>query len=237
MTLTVRDASRLLNVSEKTLYRWIAERGLPAQRIGDQYRLNRAELLEWATSNRVNAAPALFGEPEEAGLPLPTLEEALSEGGVYYRIEGRDRDEVLRCLVGTLRLPEGTDPDFLFEVLRARERLASTAVGDGIAIPHPRHPLVLHVARPSVTLCFLEQPVDYGALDGKPVSALFTILSPTVRAHLHLLSVLAFALQQPEFRRAIETQAARHAILREASRVDALCRAAQAPRGGPPRKR
>jgi PTS system nitrogen regulatory IIA component len=227
MTLTVRDASRLLNVSEKTLYRWIAERGLPAQRIGDQYRLNRAEILEWATANRVNASPQLFGEPDEAGLPLPTLEEALSEGGVFYRIEGRDQDEVLRSLVAVLRLPEGTDPVFLFEVLRARERIASTAIGGGIAIPHPRHPLVLHVARPSVTLCFLEQPVNYGALDGEPVSALFTILSPTVRAHLHLLSVLAFGLQQPSFRRAIEKQAARLAILREASRVDALCREAR----------
>ena len=227
MTLTVRDASRLLNVSEKTLYRWIAERGLPAQRIGDQYRLNRAEILEWATSNRVNASPDLFGEPDEAGLPLPTLEEALSEGGVHYRVEGRNRDEVLRSLVAVLRLPEGTDPAFLFEVLRARERLASTAIGGGIAIPHPRHPLVLHVARPSVTLCFLEQPVDYGAMDGLPVSALFTILSPTVRAHLHLLSVLAFALQQPGFRRAIEKQAARLAILREAARADAACREAR----------
>jgi PTS system nitrogen regulatory IIA component len=231
MTLTVRDASRLLNVSEKTLYRWIAERGLPAQRIGDHYRLNRAELLEWATSNRVNASPDLFGEPDEAGLPLPTLEEALAEGGVYYRLEGGDRDEVLRSLVAVLRLPEGTDPAFLFEVLRARERLASTAIGGGIAIPHPRHPLVLHVSRPSVTLCFLERPVDYGALDREPVSALFTILSPTVRAHLHLLSVLGFALQQPSFRRAIEKQATRLAILREAARVDAACRQERERRG------
>jgi PTS system nitrogen regulatory IIA component len=61
MQLTVRDAARLLNVSEKTIYRWVAERRLPAQRVGDQYRLNRAELLEWATQNRVNASPDLFG--------------------------------------------------------------------------------------------------------------------------------------------------------------------------------
>jgi len=224
MTLAIRDAARLLNVSEKTVYRWIAGRGLPAQRIGDQYRLNRAELLEWVTSNRVNASAELYGEPEEEGLPLPTLEEALSEGGVFYRIEGRNRDEVLRSLAATLRLPEGTDRAFLFDVLQQRERLASTAVGGGIAIPHPRHPLVLHVTRASVSLCFLERPVDYGALDGAPVSALFTILSPTVRGHLHLIGGLAFALQQPSFRRAIEKEETRLAILREAARVDALCR-------------
>jgi PTS system nitrogen regulatory IIA component len=237
MTLNVRKAAQLLSVSEKTVYRWIAEKGLPAQRIGDQYRLNRAELLEWATSHRVSTSPELFGEPDEADLPLPTLEESLSEGGIFYRIEGRDRDEVLRSLVAVLRLPEGTDPNFLFEVLRARERLASTAIGGGIAIPHPRHPLVLHVARPSVTLCFLERPVDFGALDGEPVSILFTILSPTVRAHLHLLSVLAFALQQPSFRSSIEKQATRLAILREAARVDLLCRAARERRRRSDRRR
>lgn len=223
MQLTVRDAARLLNVSEKTIYRWVAERRLPAQRVGEQYRLNRAELLEWATKNRVNASPDLFGEPEEEGTPLPGLSRALEAGGVFYRIEGRDRDQVLRAIVRALRLPEGTDPEFVFAVLRARERLASTAVGDGIAIPHPRHPLILHVTHPSITLCFLEEPVDYGALDGKPVSALFTILSPTVRGHLHLLARLGFALQQPGFRAAVLRQGSQSEMLKEAARIDALC--------------
>jgi PTS system nitrogen regulatory IIA component len=79
--------------------------------------------------------------------------------------------------------------------------------------------------------------VDYGALDGQPVSALFTILSPTVRGHLHLLGVLAFALQQPSFRRAIEKQETRLTILREAARVDALCREASERRRRGGRKR
>src|SRR4030095_15668951 len=167
--LTVRDAARLLQVSEKTVYRWVADRGLPAHRVGDQYRFNRAELLEWVIANRVNASPHLIEEPEASGGGLPPARAARA-----------------RSIAHAVRLPEGTDPDFLFEVLRARELLASTAVGDGIAIPHPRHPVVLHVTRPSVAVCFLEQPVEYGALDGKPVTALFLILSPSVRGHLHL---------------------------------------------------
>ena len=51
-------------------------------------------------------------------------------------------------------------------------------MGDGIAIPHVRKPLVLNVRRPSLALCFLERPIDYGALDGKPVGTLFTIIEP-----------------------------------------------------------
>jgi PTS system nitrogen regulatory IIA component len=228
MTLTVRDAAQLLEVSEKTVYRWIAERGLPARRVGDQYRLSRAELLDWVTSNRAEASIGLFTEPEEEGDgPLPSLEEALGNGGVVYRVEGTTRNQVLRAAVAASRLPEGIDADFVYEVLSAREQLGSTAVGDGVALPHPRHPLVLHVTRPSITLCFLEKPVDYGALDGKPVAALFLILSPTVRGHLHLLGRLALGLRQPGFAKAVREQATRNVILREAARVDQLCRAAQ----------
>jgi PTS system nitrogen regulatory IIA component len=223
MTLTVREAARLLHVSEKTVYRWIASRKLPARRVGDQYRLGRAELLDWVAANRAEASIELFTEPDEAAGPLPTLEAALTAGGVVYRVEGRTRDEVLRSAVQATRLPEGVSADFVYEVLRAREQLASTAVGDGIAMPHPRHPLVLHVPAPSVTLCFLDHPVDFGALDGRPVYALFLLLCPSVRAHLHLLGRLAFGLRQPAFSKAVREQKGRNVILAEAARVDAAC--------------
>ncbi len=226
MTLTVRDAARLLRVSEKTVYRWIAERRLPARRIGDHYRLSRAELLDWVAANRADASIELFTEPDDEAGPLPTLEGALAAGGIVYRVEGRSRDEVLRSAVGATRLPEGVDADFVFAVVRAREQLAPTAVGEGIAIPHPRHPLVLHVPAPSLTLCFLDQPVDFGALDGQAVHALFLLLSPSVRAHLHLLGRLAFGLRQASFARAVKTQAGRNVILKEAARVDEACREA-----------
>ncbi len=121
-----------------------------------------------------------------------------------------------------MRLPEGVDREFLYHVLLAREKACSTAVGDGVAIPHPRNPIVLHVTQPSVTVCFLEQPVEFGAMDGQPVRVLFTLVSPTVHAHLQTLSRLAFALQDPGFRAVISAPDTREAILREARRVDSL---------------
>lgn len=223
MTLTVREAAQLLRVSEKTVYRWIADRRLPARRIGDQFRLSRGELLDWVAANRAEASIELYTEPDDEQASLPSLAEALTSGGVVYRVDGRTRDQVIRAAVQATRLPEGVSTDFVFEVLRAREQLASTAVGEGIAIPHPRHPLVLHVPEPSITLCFLEEPVDFGAVDGQPVFALFLLLSPSVRAHLHLLGRLAFALRQPGFGRAVRKQAGRNVILKEAARVDELC--------------
>jgi PTS system nitrogen regulatory IIA component len=221
MQLNVRDAARLLNVSEKTIYRWINQGSLPAYRVNEQYRFNRAELLEWATAHKVNVSVDIFHEPEGQATKLPGLVEALEAGGIFYRLGGKDKESVLRAVVETMRLPEEVDREFLFRVLLAREALGSTGVGDGIAIPHVRNPVVLHVPRPSICLCFLEQPIDFGALDGQPVFALFSLVNPTVRTHLHLLSRLSFALHDPQFKGAITRQAARDDILDQARRVEA----------------
>lgn len=220
MQLTVQDVANLLKVSEKTVYRWIADNGLPGYRISGQFRFNRAELLEWATSRRIQVSPQIFQEPESGGTQLDTMTEGLQAGGIHYRVGGAEKESALRCVVETLPLPEEVDRSFLLQVLLAREALSSTGIGDGIAIPHVRNPIVMHVPRPMVSLCFLERPVEFGALDGRPVYALFTLISPSVRAHLHLLSRLAFLLRDDGFKSAISRQAMREDILSEARRVE-----------------
>ena len=221
MRLTVRDAANLLKVSEKTVYRWINQRTVPAYLVNGQYRFIQAELLEWATSRRIPVSVDLLTEPESSGTPCPELVEAMEAGGVFYRVEGHDRESALRALVDFMRLPDEVDRDFLLRVLIAREALGSTGVGDGIAIPHVRNPIVLHVPRPSITLCFLEQPIEFGAIDGQPVRVLFAVISPTIRAHLHLMSRLAFTLRDPDFKDAVLRGASREEIFREARRVEA----------------
>ena len=140
--------------------------------------------------------------------------------GCTTAFRARTREARSREVVQLLRLPDEVDRAFLLRVLLAREAIAPTAIGDGIAIPHVRNPVVLHVGRPSITLCFLEQAIDYGALDGKPVHTLFTIISPTTRAHLHLMSRLAFVLRDADVRCAIERQESRPQLLREIARAE-----------------
>jgi PTS system nitrogen regulatory IIA component len=221
MQLTVRDVAHLLSVSEKTIYRWIKGRSIPAYRINEQYRFHRAELLEWATAQRIGISADIFQEAGDSSDQAPSLAEALLAGGIVYRLVGTNTESVLRAAVEAMRLPEEVDREQLLRVLVAREALASTGVGDGIAIPHVRNPIVLHVPRPTITLCFLERPVDFGALDGQPVDCLFTLVSPTVRAHLHLLSRLAFVLRVPAFRDVIRRQGLRNEIMDEVRRVEA----------------
>ncbi len=213
MNLTVKGVSKLLDVSEKTVYRWLGAGRLPAYRLSGQYRFSRAEILEWATANRLNVPARTLHEADGPNAPLPTLAEALEAGGIFYRIGGTNRESALRSAVGMLRLPDEVDRGFLLEALLARENLASTGIGDGIAIAHARNPVVLHVVKPILALCFLEQAVDFGALDGHPVRALFTLVSPSARAHLDLLSRLSFALRDADFKDMVLTQADRDTLL------------------------
>jgi nitrogen PTS system EIIA component len=213
MQLTVRDAARILAVSEKTVYRWIKQGRLPGYRINDQFRFNRAELLEWATAQRINVSPEIFAESDGSAQAAPSLSEALRAGGIHYRVGGTDKASVLGSIVDLLQLPEEVDRAFLLKVLLARESLGSTGIGEGIAIPHVRNPIVLHIPRAMVTLCFLENPIDFAALDGRPVEVLFTLISPTVRSHLGLLSRLAFILREPSFKEALARRASRQELL------------------------
>jgi nitrogen PTS system EIIA component len=223
MQLSVKDAAAILNVSEKTIYRWIKQETIPCYRINEQYRFNRAELLEWATSRRIQVSPDIFAEKYSSTTPLPTLIEAIKAGGVFYRVEGKDSGSVLRAVVDLLHLPEEVDREFLFQVLLARETLGSTGIGDGIAIPHVRNPVVLHVSKPTVTLCFLERPIDFGAIDDKPVDTLFTLISPSVRAHLHLLSRLGIVLRDERVKAALRSRASREELMEAFSRAEDAC--------------
>ena len=219
MQIDVKEAARLLGVSEKTVYRWIKQGDLPAYRVNDLYRFNRAELLEWATAKRVGVSPEIFSDGG-ADEPLPGLEEAIRAGGIHYRVGGMSKAEVLASVVELMRLPDEVDRKFLLSVILARESLGSTGFGGGIAIPHVRNPIVLHIPRPMITLCFLETPIEFGAIDGLPVHTLFTLVSPTVRAHLHLLSRLTYGLRMTQFRGPVEAQQGRDALLSGAQAVD-----------------
>jgi nitrogen PTS system EIIA component len=218
MQLTVREVARLWQVSENVVYGWVRDGGLPAERLNDQYRFNRAELLEWATLRKMSIPQAFFQLGNGYGLHL---DEALQAGGIFHDVKGANKEAVLRSVVEAMPLPANCDRAFLLQVFLSRESLGSTGVGDGLALPHPRYPMVLPIERPFITVNFLEQPIPYASADGKPVHTLFALLSPTVHTHLKLLARLSCGLQDPEFRAAIKRRAPAEEILRHAHRIEA----------------
>lgn len=223
MKLTVDNVTQLFGVSEKTIYRWIKSNDLPAYRINNQYRFNYTELLEWAATHRVNVSqPMIQDAHANQNEGATSFSDALLSGGIHYRIGGVDKPTVLTEVVNLLRLPDRIDRNVLLQILLAREEMGSTAIGDGIAIPHARNPIVLNVTQPYVALCFLEQPIEFDAMDGILVHSLFTLITPTIKSHLRLLSQLAYFLRDTNFHAAIVQHASREIILSEAKRVESL---------------
>jgi PTS system nitrogen regulatory IIA component len=212
MELRVRDVARLLNLSEQAVYRRVRNGSLPAHRVHDQYLFNRVELQEWAALHKHRVSPELFA-PNGSEEARPSLHAAIERGGIFHQVPGERREEVLEAVTQLPGIPTNMDRKLLCQLLVAREALASTSVGDGIAIPHPRDPLVVQVEEPLVLTCFLRQPVDFHAPDGQPVRVLFMLLTPSVRNHLQILAKLASALHDSLLKELLRVAAPKEAIL------------------------
>ncbi len=236
MHLTVSDAAKLLCTAEKQVYRWIDTGELPCDWLNGNPRFSSTELLEWATARRIPFSLELFQNAEGKANKLPSLCEALRIGGVYYDVEGTDSSSVLRAVVA--RMPwlseeknftrsqfeaspsSSIDRETLLQILIAREASGSTGVGEGIAIPHVRHPIALQGNPASLTLCFLQRPVDFSAPDGQLVHTIFSLISPHIQGHLQLLAKLSVVLQDTQFRAAVLSRAPVEKILQEAQRLE-----------------
>jgi nitrogen PTS system EIIA component len=137
----------------------------------------------------------------------------IDRGYVYYNIKGSTPAEVLASLVKVARTPKSIDKKTLKEALAERESIATTAIGKGFAIPHPRHHLAAEEKDAMVVIAYLDTPLDWGALDGKPVSTLFLVLSADVQNHLSVLSAIACLAGKEEFGKMIAKQPSKKEFL------------------------
>ena len=113
------------------------------------------------------------------------LSEFFEEDLFIPELISRDKEGVLKEMVDALvragRIKEG---DILLEMLRQREKLGSTGIGRGVAIPHGR---TLAINRLCVVLGRSSEGVDFEAMDGKPVHLVFlTVAPPQERSNLYL---------------------------------------------------
>jgi PTS system nitrogen regulatory IIA component len=202
MKISVAEAASLLGSTRERVLSWIEDGGLPAQHLRGEYHLNRTEILEWATEHGVAIAPRAFarvpGENRD-----PSVGEALRSGGIHYGVPAPDVGTALRKIVGRLPLEDPADRETLLQIILARRALGMTPVGDGIAIPHVRTPIILSPAGAVLSLAFLEHPLDLGAADRRAIDTFFFLVSPTVQGHLAMLSRLAYCLRAAVFRDAV----------------------------------
>ncbi len=133
------------------------------------------------------------------------IEELLTPGRTLCGIEGVSKKRALEILANTIAQDvPAIDADELFRRLIARERLGSTGIGHGIAIPHCR---VEHCNGTLGALITLKHPIDFDAIDSEPVDILFAMLVPedAHSEHLQTLAALAAKLSDSEFRARLRT--------------------------------
>lgn len=212
MELTIRETARLLQVDEETIEGWIRDGTIPSHRLHDQRLFNRSELQEWAVSQKRRVSPELFSV-EGSAIDTPRLHAAIERGGVYHGAPGGSRENALKAVAQSPGIPPKVNREELYRLLVGREAIASTGIGEGIAIPHPRSPLVVRIDEPAVLLSLLSTPADFHAPDGKPVSVLFTLLSPSVRVHLQMLAKIAYVLHDETLKKLLRAEAGREAII------------------------
>lgn len=199
MKLGIKQIARALDLPGGKIERWIRQGRIPLVQRGNICTFDRQTLERWASQHNLVFRPDGKRQEECAIADAPRLTAALHNGGVHYDIEGAGAAEVFQTAVGNMDFIPETDKPLLVRKLVEREALTSTGIGKGIAIPHPREPESLGLKIPSVAACFLAAPIDFQALDGRPVSILFILLSPSVQTHLQILSRLSFCLRQETF--------------------------------------
>ena len=119
--------------------------------------------------------------------------------------EAESRDDALRAMINTLHQNNKiADPESFYEAIIDRERIVSTGIGMGVAIPHAKLPSYDEFF---IAIAILQKGIGWNALDGAPVRVIFMIGGPDDKQteYLQILSRLTFALKDEERRKKLLT--------------------------------
>jgi mannitol/fructose-specific phosphotransferase system IIA component (Ntr-type) len=141
------------------------------------------------------------------------ISELIRPENVFPALSAATKEDAIRQLVATIgpEVGPGCAETALNAVLE-RESVMSTGVGKGLAIPHGRVP---GISRNFVAFARLENPIEYGSIDQKPVNLIFLLIGPETQSSLHikLLSRISRLMNNDAFRNALQTCASAEDIV------------------------
>lgn len=228
MDLKIKDVAELLNVSETTVRRWLKCGKIPAYQLNHQYRFSRNEIEDWMMKCKLKLNQGSFfsfGEKQiyppveetsiaqKGGMHQFSLYRAMHRGGVLSDVLGRTKSQIIKNSMEIVAARLGLDPDMMTELLLDREALMSTALNNGIALPHPRDTVLKTPGSDVVITVFPQKPIEYGALDGLAVHTLFILFSSSDKTHLQLLSKLAHLSSQQNILDFLQTKPSSESLL------------------------
>jgi len=213
--LTLREVADVLQVNERTALRLAHTGELPARRVGSQWRVHPLELERWFTDGRAVAADE---PPQEAPAPLFDASRILlaHPAGTVHEAFEAVADNL--AWGGHLLYPR-----LYVEALLAREAKMSTGIGDGVAIPHARSEINSLFRAPLCVLLRSKTPLEFQAIDHRPVDLVFVLAAPTDSSHLASLATLMRIARDPARRerlRQAQDPAEAAALLQRESRTN-----------------
>lgn len=228
MDLKIKDVADLLNVPETTIQRWISKGEIPAYRINDQHYFSRTQIESWVISHKLDKTYGVSPfvqrkEAESLSIPMTrsvatggskqfSLFRAIHKGDVLHHVSGNNKEDIIRDTMRRVAKNLHVDAEVMTDLLLDREALMPTSLNNGIAVPHTRDSL-LNAHHDAVVVVFLDEPLEYGALDGKPVHTLFFLFACEDKRHLHLLAKIAHLSNQPQALDLFKTQPSKEQLL------------------------
>lgn len=183
----------------------LASRGhLPGQKVGGEWRFALAEIHHWLEQQ-------LFAYTEEQLVSLeqghqqgpdhqPILREMLSQATIAVPLSATTRSSVLRELVTLAEQSwQVFDPDAILQAVRQREEMGTTAVGSGVAMPHPHRPLANALGESVVAFARTSSGIPFGEARGGLTDLFFLVLCRDYQTHLRVLARLSRMLLRPGF--------------------------------------
>ncbi|MFC1783375.1 PTS sugar transporter subunit IIA [Planctomycetota bacterium] len=211
--MNLRELASFIGIDQRRAERMAQRNQIPCQKVGGQLRFNRVEITEWLQQRMGTMAEKGLADmdagitahrqtdPEDALIAPMLLSKAIST-----RLPARTKNSVLRELVALAQETELLyDGEALLEALIKREELCSTAMEEGIAIPHPRRPLPYAVESSLLVIARTSQGIGFGAPDGGLTDLFFMTCSQDDRHHLHVLARLCRMLHNGKLAAALRT--------------------------------
>lgn len=196
--LTLQEVSEYLQLSDKTLLKMVKAGEIPCAKIANQWRFSKTMLDDWITS-KMNVIPQNdFSRLVEKEFDFIKASRLIDEDLIILNLKGETPEEVINELAERAYKNElVVNKDEFIKKLLEREKLTSTSIGQGIALPHLRKPCGTIVTEPKIVVGFSKNGVDFASLDGEKTYIFLLLLSDSEVVHLKLLSKVSQILSKP----------------------------------------
>ncbi|MDP8292554.1 MAG: PTS sugar transporter subunit IIA [Candidatus Orphnella occulta] len=189
--LTTKEVAQYLKLNEKTVLKMAQAGELPAVKIAKQWRYYLSAIDEYMQDKITKSLGYDFSALSQKTDLLP-LSRIIDPVCMNLDLRSDNRDGILLELAETAHKAKiAVSVERLLNELVKRESMLSTAVGNGMAIPHPRNPNDELFTRPGVVVGFSREGVEFASPDKKKVQLFFMTCAPDVVLHLKLLSKVA----------------------------------------------